>query len=330
MGGMATAGAALVGTFAMFATEKLMKLALNRQDTQKYDKTKRKLSGSKKVSEAKMRAREDGEKLASLEFRDVAIESFDGTMLVGHWYPCENAKRVIIAMHGWRSVWYNNFGSVSEFWHKNGCSVLFAEQRGQGASGGDYMSFGILERYDCLEWARWAEKEAACGLPIYLAGVSMGASTVMMASCLDLPEGVKGIVADCGFTAPHDIWERVVEDKFHIPYELCRRRADKICRNKIKESAKAYSCKDALAAAKVVTYEKYTEMRLDCSYSDYQKYAVILPTFGAIIDDTDFSDRVILRFSVKDAVVADLFAKIQEMSGGKDEAKVLGTRFDYR
>jgi fermentation-respiration switch protein FrsA (DUF1100 family) len=251
MGGMATAGAALVGTFAMFATEKLMKLALNRQDTQKYDKTKRKLSGSKKVSEAKMRAREDGEKLASLEFRDVAIESFDGTVLAGHWYPCENAKRVIIAMHGWRSVWYNNFGSVSEFWHKNGCSVLFAEQRGQGASGGDYMSFGILERYDCLEWARWAEKEAACGLPIYLAGVSMGASTVMMASCLDLPEGVKGIVADCGFTAPHDIWERVVEDKFHIPYELCRRRADKICRNKIKESAKAYSCKDALAAAKV-------------------------------------------------------------------------------
>ena len=94
--------------------------------------------------------------------------------------------------------------------------------------------------------------------------------------------------------------------------------------------AYSHTARLALDAAHIITYEQYTELELTCSYSDYQKYAVILPTFGAIIDDTDFSDRVILRFSVKDAVVSDLFAKIQEMSGGRDEAKVLGTRFDYR
>ena len=85
----------------------------------------------------------------------------------------------------------------------------------------------------------------------------------------------------------------------------------------------------ALAAAKVVTYEKYTEMQLDCSYSDYQKYAVILPTFAAIIDDTDFSDKVVIRFAVKETVVDKLILKITEMSGGRDKPERVGERFDY-
>ena len=85
----------------------------------------------------------------------------------------------------------------------------------------------------------------------------------------------------------------------------------------------------ALAAAKVVTYEKYTEMQLDCSYSDYQKYSVILPTFGAIIDDTDFSDKVVIRFAIKETVVDKLVLKITEMSGGRDKPEMVGERFDF-
>ena len=94
--------------------------------------------------------------------------------------------------------------------------------------------------------------------------------------------------------------------------------------------AYSHTAKLALDAAHIITYEQYTELELVCSYSDYQRYSAILPSFGAIVDDTEFSDRVILRFSVKDAVVPVLFAKIQEMSGGKDEAKITGKRFDYR
>ena len=94
--------------------------------------------------------------------------------------------------------------------------------------------------------------------------------------------------------------------------------------------AYSHTAKLALEAAHIITYEQYTELELVCSYSDYQRYSALLPSFGAIIDDTEFLDRVILRFSVKDTVVSDLFAKIQEMSGGKDEATVKGKRFDYR
>ena len=86
----------------------------------------------------------------------------------------------------------------------------------------------------------------------------------------------------------------------------------------------------ALNAAKIVTYEKYTELALDCTYSDYQKYAVVLPTFGAIIDDTDFSDRVVIKFAVKETVIDTLMTKITEMSGGRDKPEVTGERFDYK
>ena len=86
----------------------------------------------------------------------------------------------------------------------------------------------------------------------------------------------------------------------------------------------------ALNAAKIVTYEKYTELSLDCTYSDYQKYAVVLPTFGAIIDDTDFSDRVVIKFAVKETVVDTLMTKITEMSGGRDKPDIMGERFDYK
>lgn len=94
--------------------------------------------------------------------------------------------------------------------------------------------------------------------------------------------------------------------------------------------AYSHGAKIALDAAKIITYEKYDELMLDCSYSDYQKYSVILPIFNAIIDDTDFSDRVRIRFAVKQTCTGVLSEKITEMSGGRDKLVTLGERFDYR
>ncbi len=94
--------------------------------------------------------------------------------------------------------------------------------------------------------------------------------------------------------------------------------------------AYSHGAKIALDAARIVTYEKYAELRLDCSYSDYQKYAVILPTFAAIIDDMEFTDKVTVRFAVKETVVPALSQKITEMSGGRDSVEKIGERYDYR
>ena len=94
--------------------------------------------------------------------------------------------------------------------------------------------------------------------------------------------------------------------------------------------AYAHTAHLALEAAGIVTYESYAELELACSYSDYQKYQAQLPRFGVVMDDTDFSDRVILRFAVKKHLVDDVRALVREISAGGNEVKVLGERFDYR
>ena len=128
------------------------------------------------------------EKLEGSSLNTVEITAQDGIKLVGHWRFCKNPKRIMIAMHGWRSSWSRDFGAISDFWERQDCSVLYAEQRGQNASGGNYMGFGLIERYDVLKWLDWVNQRCGSRLPVYLAGVSMGATTVLMAAGLDVPQ----------------------------------------------------------------------------------------------------------------------------------------------
>jgi fermentation-respiration switch protein FrsA (DUF1100 family) len=149
-------------------------------------------------------------------------------------------------MHGWKSSWSNDFAMISEFWRANDCDIIYAEQRGQGNSGGDYMGFGLMERFDCFEWAKYISENYSKDIPIYLVGISMGASTVLMASNLGLPQNVRGIIADCGFTSPHAIFKHVVVNNLKIPYGVVGVFEDNLCRKKIRLGSKDYSTKMAL------------------------------------------------------------------------------------
>ena len=94
--------------------------------------------------------------------------------------------------------------------------------------------------------------------------------------------------------------------------------------------AYAHTAHLALEAARIVTYEQYTEMRLSCSYSDYQKYLSQFPHLGVVVDGTDFSDRVVLRLAAKEEQAVALRALVREISAGVDAVEVTGHRFDYR
>ncbi len=94
--------------------------------------------------------------------------------------------------------------------------------------------------------------------------------------------------------------------------------------------AYSHGAKIALDAARIITYERYSCLSLTCSYSDYQRYAVVLPTFDAIINDTEFTDKVCVTFAVKEVLAKELKEKITEMSGGRDRLEELGMRYDYR
>ena len=251
--GAAVAGAVAVGAAAYASTRFLVKVALDREQPKlgSMEKAREQLRGYSHCNEFIEHMMAGAEKLETAPHDTVCIVSYDGQTLVGHWFACEKPKRVIIAMHGWRSGWSTDFGTISDFWHQNGCCVLYAEQRGQGSSGGAYMGFGMMERYDCLEWVKWVNTHWGKDLPVYLAGVSMGATTVLMAADLDLPPNVRGIMADCGFTCAHDIFKHVAEKNLHLSYNIHSNAADYLCREKIQMGTRDCSTVEALRNSKV-------------------------------------------------------------------------------
>ena len=247
-------GAALgvAGICASHATARyLVRLALEREAPKGMKRQRTKLRGGALGEDAERLLTEAAKRLEEKRPKRVELIGSDGARLVGHWLTCENPKRAVIAMHGWRSNWSRDFGSIADFWLENGCNVLFAEQRGQNDSAGEYMGFGLLERHDCRDWAYGAERETEGKLPIQLAGISMGATTVLMASGLELPRSVRGIMADCGFTSPGAIWKHVVERNLHVPFGLYAAAADGMCQKRIRMRPLEYSAVDALKVNRI-------------------------------------------------------------------------------
>ena len=104
----------------------------------------------------------------------------------------------------------------------------------------------MIERYDCLDWIKWVNENNDDNLPIYLAGVSMGASTVLMTSGFDLPDNVHGIMADCGFTSAKAIWKHVVENNMHLSYNIHSKMIEDLCKKKINLNSEDYTTLEAL------------------------------------------------------------------------------------
>lgn len=145
------------------------------------------------------------------EYETAEITSYDGLKLVGRYYHRKDGAPLIIFMHGYKGNFFRDGNGIFIYSKKYGFNVLLAHQRAHGLSEGKTITFGIKERYDCKAWTEYAVKRFGTDQKILLGGLSMGAATVMMAADVGLPENVKGIMADCGFSSPKEILCSVME-----------------------------------------------------------------------------------------------------------------------
>ena len=228
-------------------TRYLVKVALDRKIPKYLPGAERKISGGVTDPEAEARLQNAAQVLEQQPHEAVSLTGHDGICLTAHWFCKPEAKRVILAMHGWRSGWSHDFGLATEFFFQHNCSVLLPEQRGQGCSGGDFMAFGLLERYDCLRWLHWLNDHGCSGLPVYLFGISMGAATVLMTAGLPLPDNVRGIIADCGYTSAGAVWKHVADRNLGIRFRLYRMGANALCKKRLHMGIDDYSCPQAMA-----------------------------------------------------------------------------------
>lgn len=147
------------------------------------------------------------------EYEQIYIRSHDGLRLFGRYYKREKNNIIKIDFHGYRSHPYRDFAGNNAVNKSLGISSILVDQRSHGKSEGNAICFGIKERFDVLTWIDYVTGRFGADTKIILSGVSMGAATVLMASELDLPSNVIGIIADCPYSSPRKIITKVAHDE---------------------------------------------------------------------------------------------------------------------
>ncbi|KZZ84957.1 alpha/beta hydrolase [Bacillus sp. SJS] len=132
---------------------------------------------------------------------EVQFSSSDGLSLKGWWMPAGNSKKVVVFSHAYGLNRYNMpfpiFDLVKVF-QSQGYNVLMYDFRNAGESDGNETTIALKEQLDlngAIEFVK-AEKNMD---HIVLIGWSMGASTSLLAGCMN--EDVKGIIADSPFAS---------------------------------------------------------------------------------------------------------------------------------
>ena len=152
-----------------------------------------------------------------IPYETVSVSARDGTVLFGRYYHVRDGAPLQIQFHGYKGTALRDFCGGNKLARESGQNTLVVDQRAHGKSGGTTITFGIRERLDCLCWAEYANQRFSSDTPVFLSGVSMGAATVLMASELELPTNVVGIIADCPYSSPEAIIRKVCREDMHLP-----------------------------------------------------------------------------------------------------------------
>ena len=146
---------------------------------------------------------------------DVFINSFDNLKLHGYILKTENSDKWAITVHGYTNK-AESMSAMAYKYHSLGYNILMPDLRGHGKSEGSYVGMGWHDRLDIIKWIDLIIKENK-DAKILLHGISMGAGTVMMVSGEELPENVKVIIEDCGYTSAKEQLAYNLKTMFKLP-----------------------------------------------------------------------------------------------------------------
>lgn len=141
-----------------------------------------------------------------LWYQNVAKETWHITAahsklkLVANYIPAAHTtQKTALVIHGFNGN-KSEMGAYAAMFHQMGYNVLVPDLRGQGDSQGNVVGFGWLDRLDDLKWVNKIIAENGSHSQIVMFGISMGASSVVMASGENVPAQVKAMVVDSPFT----------------------------------------------------------------------------------------------------------------------------------
>lgn len=148
-----------------------------------------------------------------LPYEEFCITSFDGLKLYAKYYEYAKGAPIELMFHGYRGSAERDLCGGIQRCFSLGRNAFIVDQRTSGKSEGNVISFGINESRDCLSWVDFLVEHFGADAKIILCGISMGASTVMIASGKLLPKNVVGVLADCGYSTARDIIKKTIREK---------------------------------------------------------------------------------------------------------------------
>jgi pimeloyl-ACP methyl ester carboxylesterase len=147
-----------------------------------------------------------------LETQDVEFRSYDGVSLRGWWNAGDAGKPVIIFVHGLNRSRREHLERAAES-HKRGYGVLLFDLRNHGESGPAYTTLGVKESRDVCAARKFLKNEAN-GRPQVLWGVSLGASTSLLAE--QRCPGSAAIISDSSFLS----FSETIKHHFKLVFKL--------------------------------------------------------------------------------------------------------------
>lgn len=243
--------AVLVGSACTVGAYTLFKRVIPRQDTLRVDLSE--MADMQKWEEYRKFITPNREWLTSQKLEHITIKSYDGLELHADYLPSDKGgNKLVICNHGYTGRGMQDCSSIAVFFHNLGYDCLIVDHRAHGQSQGDYIGFGILDRYDCRAWIDYIDKRFDKKKSIVLYGVSMGGTIVLMTSAISgLSASVKAVIADCAFTSPYDVFAHILHRDYHLPVHPIMDINNAFCRKKAGYGFSDYSTLDAVKESKV-------------------------------------------------------------------------------
>lgn len=148
---------------------------------------------------------------------EVQVTAGDGVILRASFVAAPNARHCVMLLHGISDSRAGALGFAPMFVDA-GYSVLAADSRAHGASGGELTTFGLLERADVLGWASWL-RERGCGR-LFGLGESLGGSILIQAAAQE--PAFAAIVAESAFSDLRSIAEYRIVQSLNGPQPFTR------------------------------------------------------------------------------------------------------------
>ncbi len=148
--------------------------------------------------------------------RTVQIAARDGVSLRA-WLlrPLNPTGDAILILHGSGNNRASQLGLARVFLG-SGYTVLMPDNRGQGESGGNLVTYGLYEADDVHRWVSWLIDDQH---PLHVFGLGESLGGVVLIESLTVEPRFSAIVAECAFSS----FERIARDRIATKLPLPRR-----------------------------------------------------------------------------------------------------------